>query len=516
MAPCRLRAAPAATPSGATPGRPWSAEAEQRPYTRPAGRACRDWSPAWRGSRRAERWTAECGRRATTLYAVSGPGVSRLECCVAAQSAGGAVDCGMRTPSNDPIRGRRAGRVATGVLRGGAVGGWSGGLRNADAEQRPYTRPAGRACCDWSPAWRRSGRVQRWTAECGRRATTLYAAGGPDRGGMPARWGTWLAKWTSPGMRAPRKDPARGQGIAAEGGHAGVRCERRCINPVQPEALRGTGAAGGSAAGARYRPARTVISVSQCLCGGPCLLADYQRPAAPASGRLSRRGCINRGQRDVEGVCGAEGRGVARAVPATTLCNVRLRVGLSGWLRRWGVWARPSPVALRAPTSPERERYDLRDAGNNPCNVRLRVGLSCWLRRWGVWARPSPVALRAPTSPERERCDLCDAGNNPCNVRLRVGLSRWLRRWGVWARPSPVALRAPTSPERERYDLRGAGNNPCNVRIWIQTPQAGRAMTHGRWRCRRDPPAHRVVIGAVSLGLRGCNTHGPSLLPARP
>jgi len=93
--------------------------------------------------------------------------------------AGGRSDRATRCPSNDPIRGRRAGGRADrgGVLRDGGPGGQSGGLRNADPEQRPYTRPVDRA--DRGGVLRGSGPGgQSGVAEWGRRATTLYAAGG--------------------------------------------------------------------------------------------------------------------------------------------------------------------------------------------------------------------------------------------------------------------------------------------------------------------------------------------------
>jgi len=93
--------------------------------------------------------------------------------------AAGRLDRAARCPSNDPIRGRRAGGRADrgGVLRDGGPGGQSGGLRNADPEQRPYTRPVDRA--DRGGVLRGSGPGgQSGVAEWGRRATTLYAAGG--------------------------------------------------------------------------------------------------------------------------------------------------------------------------------------------------------------------------------------------------------------------------------------------------------------------------------------------------
>jgi len=106
--------------------------------------------------------------------------------------AGGRSDRATRCPSNDPIRGRRPGRVAAGVLRGGRRGGQSGGLRNADSEQRPYR---------WRP--------------------TRLAAGRLDRA-----------------ARCPSNDPIRGRrGGACRGGEvgaaalaAGGRCERRASN----------------------------------------------------------------------------------------------------------------------------------------------------------------------------------------------------------------------------------------------------------------------------------------------
>ena len=73
-------------------------------------------SPAWRRAWWAERWTAERGPRATTLYAAGGPGGSRRS--PAWQRTWWAKrGCGMGTPSNDPIRGRRGG-----ACRGGEVG----------------------------------------------------------------------------------------------------------------------------------------------------------------------------------------------------------------------------------------------------------------------------------------------------------------------------------------------------------------------------------------------------------
>ena len=126
--------------------------------------------------------TADCGCRATTLYA-----------------AGGRADRG-------------------GVLRGGAPGRQRGGLRNVDAGQRPYMRAAGRGVSRWDscvaagPVARAVGRWEYGPPSndpiCGRppgrvavgllrggrpggrsggpvdtapRATTLYAAGGPGR-----------------------------------------------------------------------------------------------------------------------------------------------------------------------------------------------------------------------------------------------------------------------------------------------------------------------------------------------
>ena len=90
-------------------------------------------------------WTVQRGVRATTLYAGGGPAAGRIaaESCVTADLVGRAVDCGMRTPSNDPIRGRWTGRIAAeSCVAADLVG--KAGLRNGDAEQRPYTRPAGR------------------------------------------------------------------------------------------------------------------------------------------------------------------------------------------------------------------------------------------------------------------------------------------------------------------------------------------------------------------------------------
>jgi len=107
------------------------AVAEQRPYTRSPTR------PAGGRSDRATRCPSNDpirGRRAGRIAA---------ESCVAAGLVGRAVDCGMRTPSNDPIRGRWTGRIAAeSCVAADLVG--KAGLRNGDAEQRPYTRPAGR------------------------------------------------------------------------------------------------------------------------------------------------------------------------------------------------------------------------------------------------------------------------------------------------------------------------------------------------------------------------------------
>jgi len=83
--------------------------------------------------------------------------------------AGGRSDRATRCPSNDPIRGRRAGRVAAGVLRGGRRGGQSGGLRNADSEQRPYR---------WRPTRLAAGRLDR-AARC--------PSNDPIRGRRPGR-----------------------------------------------------------------------------------------------------------------------------------------------------------------------------------------------------------------------------------------------------------------------------------------------------------------------------------------
>jgi hypothetical protein len=122
--------------------------------------------------------------------------------------AGGRSDRATRCPSNDPIRGRRPGRVAAGVLRGGRRGGQSGGLRNADSEQRPYR---------WRPTRLAAGRLDR-AARCpsndpirGRRAGRIAAKSCVAAG--------LVGRAVDCGTRTPSNDPIRGRWtgrIAAE------------------------------------------------------------------------------------------------------------------------------------------------------------------------------------------------------------------------------------------------------------------------------------------------------------
>ena len=83
---------------------------------------------------------AECELRATTLYAAVRAGGPRWSGTAWDGAAGRGAEREMRTACNDPIWGMRLGRVAIGggVPEGVAFG--FGEPRNANLQQRPYTR----------------------------------------------------------------------------------------------------------------------------------------------------------------------------------------------------------------------------------------------------------------------------------------------------------------------------------------------------------------------------------------
>ena len=200
----------------------------QRPYTR----LCRSAGPAWSG-RRGSGWPAvvvyrgmwfsrndpirgwvgrqgqqgragtgqrgRCSWRGATsgfaqrpytrLCGPAAPAGSGPVCDSVAGGGGGSRNADFAQRPYTRLGGSAA-PAGSGPARDGAAGG-RGGSRNADFAQRPYTRLCGSAGS--GPARSRRGRWSWRVAECGLRATTLYAAawaGWAGRGlrGQRGRW----------------------------------------------------------------------------------------------------------------------------------------------------------------------------------------------------------------------------------------------------------------------------------------------------------------------------------------